>query len=604
VTMVDAVKATLKTNYYVDGRFALALRLAPEHMGVNEDIGDAVPYGTFFVHGRRFNAFHVRFRDISRGGLRVVLPPSGEAHALESGRAYREAYSLAFAQQLKNKDIPEGGSKAVCLVEPHGGPGSAAANQRLMRSSVKAFSDAVLDLNTTDKAVNRKIVDHFGKPELVYLGPDENIVPEDIVWMTQRAALRGYPIPSAMISSKPGAGFNHKEYGVTSEGVNVFLRVALEEAGFSPTEKPFTVKITGGTNGDVAGNMLRFLSRDYNGNAQIVGICDGTATAEDPDGLDMAELMRLVDSDLPISCYNPNLMGDHGAFTLADTPAGCAVRDSMHNRVQADVFVPAGGRPATINDGNWRAYLSDDGKASAPLVVEGANLFTTPAARQSLHDAAGVVFVKDSSANKCGVITSSYEILLSMLLDTDEFIGLKDALVPDILERLRHLAATEARQLFAEYRADPSTPLPEVSARISDQITRVHDAVATRLNEMKREDKETAGLHSVVLDHLPNVFIKHVGSDAAAWKAVCERVPVPYVDALIAAKLANRLVYQEGVAFVAGIGDRRLADLAFSYHIGQQQLSDLLEEVKATKLKNGNQIEEILRKAGARALVS
>ena len=69
---------------------------------------------------------------------------------------------------------------------------------------------------------------------------------------------RGYPTPSAMISSKPGAGFNHKEYeghclsaalplpsasetvpyravrlryGVTSEGVNVFLRVALEEAG-------------------------------------------------------------------------------------------------------------------------------------------------------------------------------------------------------------------------------------------------------------------------------------------------------------------------------------------------------------------------------------
>ena len=71
------------------------------------------------------------------------------------------------------------------------------------------------------------------------------------------------------------------------------------------------------------------------------------------------------------------------------------MRDSMHNRVQADVFVPAGGRPATINAGNWEQYLSaPGGGASAPLVVEGANLFTTPAARQSLHDAAGVVFVK------------------------------------------------------------------------------------------------------------------------------------------------------------------------------------------------------------------
>merc|ERR1712146_506165 len=125
----------------------------------------------------------------------------------------------------------------------------------------------------------------------------------------------------------------------------------------------------------------------------------------------------------------------------------------------------------------------------------------------------GVVFVKDSSANKCGVITSSYEILLSMLMNTGEFIDLKDAMVPDILERLRELAATEAKQLFAEYRADPSTPLPEVSARISEQITRVHDAVASRLATMKQEDKETAGLSSVVLDHLPRAFIKHVGGD-------------------------------------------------------------------------------------------
>merc|ERR1719152_1067716 len=87
-----------------------------------------------------------------------------------------------------------------------------------------------------------------------------------------------------MISSKPAAGFNHKQYGVTSEGVNVFLRVALEEAGFRPESEPFTVKMTGGTNGDVAGNMIRFLARDYNGNARVVGICDGTATAEDPAG--------------------------------------------------------------------------------------------------------------------------------------------------------------------------------------------------------------------------------------------------------------------------------------------------------------------------------
>jgi hypothetical protein len=34
-----------------------------------------------------------------------------------AARHYEECYGLAFAQQLKNKDIPEGGSKAVNLVD-------------------------------------------------------------------------------------------------------------------------------------------------------------------------------------------------------------------------------------------------------------------------------------------------------------------------------------------------------------------------------------------------------------------------------------------------------------------------------------------------------
>lgn len=40
----------------------------------------------------------------------------GPKVAIEAGRQFDECYALAFAQQLKNKDIPEGGSKAVLLV--------------------------------------------------------------------------------------------------------------------------------------------------------------------------------------------------------------------------------------------------------------------------------------------------------------------------------------------------------------------------------------------------------------------------------------------------------------------------------------------------------
>ena len=58
--------------------------------------------------------------------------------------------------------------------------------------------------------------------------------------------ITGYPIPAAFMSSKPKAGINHKVYGVTSEGVVVHLRTALEEfSGIDPYKEKFTIKITG-----------------------------------------------------------------------------------------------------------------------------------------------------------------------------------------------------------------------------------------------------------------------------------------------------------------------------------------------------------------------
>ena len=65
--------------------------------------------------------------------------------------------------------------------------------------------------------------------------------------------------------------------------------------------------------------------------------------------------------------------------------------------------------------------------------MEGANIFTTVEAREKLFNEAGVVIVKDSSANKCGVITSSDEVACSMLLSEDEFMSQKEELANSIL---------------------------------------------------------------------------------------------------------------------------------------------------------------------------
>jgi glutamate dehydrogenase len=121
--------------------------------------------------------------------------------------------------------------------------------------------------------------------------------------------------------------------------------------------------------------------------------------------------MRLFQSGLSISSFDRAKLGPDGVLHTVDTPEGVKARNTMHNRLQADAFVPCGGRPGTIDITNYKQFLDPDtGKPSSPLIVEGANLFITSDARKALFEEAGVVIVKDSSANKGGVITSSYEI--------------------------------------------------------------------------------------------------------------------------------------------------------------------------------------------------
>ena len=171
--MIDVVDNVLRTNIYLENRYALGLRLDPKVMETNHDNQEECPYGIIFCHGRRFNAFHVRFKDIARGGLRLVTPSSPEQHALESARQYDECYGLAYAQQLKNKDIPEGGSKAVSLINCDGL--SPQAKQFVMRKSVKAFTNTILDLIVTTDETRARVVDRVGKEEVIYLGPDEQV---------------------------------------------------------------------------------------------------------------------------------------------------------------------------------------------------------------------------------------------------------------------------------------------------------------------------------------------------------------------------------------------------------------------------------------------
>eukprot|EP00986_Skeletonema_menzelii_P001593 scaffold419_cov147-Skeletonema_menzelii.AAC.7 len=590
--MIDIVKHTLRTNIYMNNRYALGLRLDPRIMSSEDEEPREVPYGVIMVHGRRFDGYHTRFRDIARGGMRLVTPASPEQYALESAHQYEECYGLAFAQQLKNKDIPEGGSKAVVLIDNIGM--SKTGKDFVMRKSVKAFTDTILDLIVDTEETREEVVDFVGKKEVLYLGPDEQVTPEDINWVIKRAQQRGYDTPAAFMSSKPRAGINHKEYGVTSEGVNVYLDVALRHVlNIDPKQDSFTIKITGGPDGDVAGNELKILSREYGDNAKVVGIADGTGCVEDPNGLAWDELLRLVNDNLPIDQFNPSKLGEGGAIHTVDTEEGVKARNSMHNRVQADAFIPAGGRPNTINIHNYKHFLNTDGSPSAPLIVEGANLFVTDEARQLLFEEAGVVIVKDSSANKCGVITSSYEICAAMMLSEEEFTENKDKIVSEVLNKLHNYAQLEAELLFREFKTYGGS-LPQLSKVVSDAVNSATDALSIALESFSAEDKEK--LLPLFRFHLPQTMAD------MSFDKVHERVPAQYISNAIASCLASKLVYKEGTKFVNTLPKDKLASVALRYVEAEHQIAVLKSALEGADMpeKEKESILKLLEAGGAR----
>jgi glutamate dehydrogenase len=258
------IRHTLKTNFFVPEKHALAFRLDPAFLSdlgpdFTSDLPEAVPFRVTFFFTRQAQGYHVGFSDIARGGWRTIVCRTPDEHTTNTRSVFREVFVLAHTQHLKNKDIYQGGSKltvvmdATDLVEP------LAVTQRLYKVQYGVIN-AFLDLFVTEngKAKNPRVVDHYGDQEPIELGPDENMHDAMIEFIARQAQKRGYVLGIGIMSSKE-VGINHKEYGVTSRGVVKFAEAAMREVGVRVSSDPFSVKLTGGPNGDVAGNAIRLL---------------------------------------------------------------------------------------------------------------------------------------------------------------------------------------------------------------------------------------------------------------------------------------------------------------------------------------------------------
>ncbi|SOB58088.1 Glu/Leu/Phe/Val dehydrogenase [Pseudodesulfovibrio profundus] len=581
---------TLRTNYYLPKKLGLSFRIDPVILAplpLKER-----PFGIYCFHGPYSFGFQVRYRDTARGGVRVVRTWSQEQFELESNRLYDEVTKLASAQQFKNKDIPEGGSKAVILLGPD------ADIDLAVKSMVDSFLDLLIVPEGTEGFVQPGIVDYLNREEIIFLGPDENITPSHIEWITRRAALRGYKRPNALMSSKPGAGIAHKQYGVTSEGVIVFADELLRTMGINPHKEPFTVKITGGPAGDVASNVIKILVREYGDNARIVAMTDGHGAAFDPEGMDHAELLRLIEGGFKASHFDKTkLKGDGALVVSTEEPEGVRIRNELHNTVVADIFIPSGGRPDTINMSNWRKFLLDDGTPSAKGLVEGANIFISADARAEMEKA-GVLAVPGPSANKTGVICSSYEILAGLILSEEEFLEIKDVYVEQLLDILRLRARSEARVLMREFKQKGGErSITQLSYELSESINALADRIAEVLegNVVKLSDDEK--LCEVIHSYCPAILVEKYGD------RIINDLPRRHQLALIASFVAAKMLYQEGLGWTDRlVSIRDVPAVVFGYLEEEKRLAALIAEVRACGLENEDVVIDILDFAGRKHL--
>jgi glutamate dehydrogenase len=568
-TALSFIRRTLKTNFFVQEKHALAFRLDPAYLSdlgpeFTSDLPPGPPFRVTYFYGRNGLGYHIGFSDIARGGWRTIFTRTRDDYVTAANTLFRENYVLAHTQHLKNKDIYEGGSKMVIIIITGDLETRDQMHQRLYKLQY-GFTSAFLDLFVTEggKAKDPRVVDYYGEEEPIELGPDENMHDTMIEAIARLSVRRGYILGSGIISSKR-VGINHKEYGVTSTGVVKFAEIAMRESGTDIAKDAFSVKFTGGPNGDVAGNAMRILLAKCP-KVAIRLIVDGTGALCDPKGLDRAELSRIVLSG-DAEAFRPERLHPGGFLLYRNerrkeglrelykrvdrTEGGVSLSwvtvdefykefDGLVFSVPADLFLPAGGRPETVDETNWKRFFGKDGAPTARVIVEGANSFLTPEARTRLQER-GVVILRDASANKCGVISSSYEIIGNLLMTEKEFLAHKEEYVRDVLGILERRAADEAELIFRRKRENPSLSYTEISDAISVEINR-HYAPLFDFFQARPELPMTLRYRRALLSHLP-AFLR----DHARYRRRVSRLPVKYRSAILAVEIASTIVYRGG----------------------------------------------------------
>jgi glutamate dehydrogenase len=536
-------KSMTSTNLWGEDKAAVAYRIDPIHFLGAHRVPE-IPFAIYMVLGYDFTGFHIRFRDISRGGVRVILS-NKENYIHNRQTQFQENFNLAFTQKNKNKDIPESGSKGTILMKQ--GKNSKA------NLAFSQYVDSIMDICLEAPGVPKS-----SEAEVIFLGPDENTahLMDSACTYTQE---RDYGYWRAFTTGKSSTlgGIPHDTYGMTTRSVRQFVEGTMRKLNLR--EEECTKLIIGGPDGDLGSNEI-LLSKE-----KIIGVVDGSGVLCDPNGLERSALEDLAHKRVMIKDWGGKLSSD-GFLVLIDDinvtlPSGENVENGLDFRnkfhlwgnLKADFFVPCGGRPQSVNiDNVSQLFEADDITPRFKNIVEGANLFITDAARNYLQDR-GVPLFKDASTNKGGVTSSSLEVLAGLAMDDIQFqehmCVREDGSIPDFygqyVNEIIEIVENNARKEF-EYIWDIAYADNHKGGdrRRSTDCT---DALSGAMNDLN-DTVSASNLYDnvplrkfVLASHIPSCLVNEVGMDN-----IIKRVPDNYLRAIFSMGIASKFIYQYG----------------------------------------------------------
>lgn len=294
-----------------------------------------------------------------RSGMRGVLVLDNTSRGMGKGGTrmspnltVREVSRLARTMTWKWSavDLFYGGAKAGILGDP-----SAPNKEEVLRAFARALADEV--------------------PEQYVFGLDMGMAESDAAIFVDELRSRGVStgLPRAL------GGTPYDQLGVTGFGVAEVVDAATAHRGLELPGSRVVIQGFGAVGSHAARRLAEL-------GAIVVGVSNAEGTLADPDGLDVERLLELRAE-----------AGDGGMrdYGLPLQPVDDALL------LDCDVLVPAA-RQDVID-----RHVAE--RIRAQLVVEGANLPTSPEARAVLHHR-GIAVVPDFIANAGGIIAAAYSM--------------------------------------------------------------------------------------------------------------------------------------------------------------------------------------------------